>query len=104
MKECVKRWLDEQMPGVGDEMLGMIYAEYVETVKRLVPELLAADLAATDLTAVDKAAHTLKGNALMVGDQPMADAAIAFREALRDGRTAELGGKLAEMKQLMEEL
>ena len=82
MKACIKQWLNEQMPGAGDEMFAEIYNEYVETAKRLVGEI----------AAIDKAAHTLKGNALMVGDQPMADAAITIR------------AKITELQQLLGEL
>lgn len=82
MKACVRSWLEQQMPGMGDEMYSQIYDEYVSTAKRLVGEI----------AAIDKTAHTLKGNALMVGDNPMADAAIAIR-----GKISELQGLLAEL-------
>jgi len=69
MKECVKKWLQEQMPGMDDDTYMQIYNEYVTATKELVGQI----------AALDRAAHTLKGNAMMVGDQPMADVAIALR-------------------------
>lgn len=82
MKACVKQWLSEQMPGVEESMYASIYDEYTATAKRLVEEIAASD----------KAAHTLKGNAMMVGDTPMAETAIALR------------GKITELQQLLNEL
>lgn len=82
MKACVKNWLEEQMPGMEPEMYTSIYEEYMTTAKKLVGEI----------AAIDRAAHTLKGNAMMVGDQPMADVAIALRD------------KITELQQLLNEL
>lgn len=82
MKDCIRQWMGEQMADFDDTIREQLYQEYVTTAKRLVGEI----------SAIDAAAHTLKGNAMMIGDQPMAEAAIALR------------AKITEIKQLMEEL
>lgn len=80
MKPCIETWLREQF-GDDAEMIGEIYAEYRATLARLTDELDAA-LAAGDRAATDRALHTVKGSALMVGDGPVADIAIAARSQL----------------------
>ena len=87
MKESVRKWLGEQMAGM-DDMFADIYAEYAESAKRLYGELSAKRSEGADFETVDRIAHTLKGNALMVGDQALFEAVQAWREAIRNGGLA----------------
>ena len=79
MKECCKKYLDEQFGGDADVVVE-IYNEYVSSIGVKIGEAESA-LSATDWTKLDRTAHTIKGNALAAGDQEMADAAIALRKA-----------------------
>ena len=79
MKESVKLWLGEQMAGLDDATLGDIYSEYAETAGKLYAELSEKRAAGASFDDVDRVAHTLKGNALMVGDQALFEAVQAWR-------------------------
>ena len=79
MKECCRKYLDEQFGGDAD-VIGEIYGEYVLSVGEKVGEADAA-LAASDWPRLDKVAHTIKGNALAAGDTEVADTAIELRKA-----------------------
>lgn len=95
MKECCKKYLDEQFGG-DEEVVGEIYAEYVSSMGEKSGELERA-FAAKDWVAVDRAAHAVKGNALAVGDQDVADAAIALRGAAKLGDEAQAGQLVAKL-------
>ncbi len=78
MKKCCQDYLDEQF---GDpDVAGEIYEEYMRSIDEKLAELDAA-LANTDWKRLDRAAHTIKGNALATGDREMADTAIELRGA-----------------------
>jgi len=81
MKDCVKNWLTGQF-GDDEATITEIFAEYVRSTEE---QLGAADraFAAQDFPGLDRIAHTLKGNALMIGDQESADAAIALRDTAK---------------------
>jgi len=79
MKECCRKYLDEQFGGDAD-IIGEIYGEYVSSVGEKLGEA-EASLAASDWGRLDKVAHTIKGNALAAGDTETADAAIELRKA-----------------------
>lgn len=81
MKECVKNWLTEQF-GDADDVITEVWNEYIGTTTDRIAEARAA-LAAADFPQLDAIAHKLKGNALMVGDQPSATAAIELRDAAK---------------------
>ena len=66
MKECVAKWLNEQFCG-DQEMMAAVYDEYKDTLARLLNDLAAARQSG-DATAIDRALHTIKGSAAMVGD------------------------------------
>lgn len=66
MKECISTWLNEQFCG-DRETIDMVYAEYKDTIARLLDDLAAARQSG-DATAIDRALHTIKGSAAMVGD------------------------------------
>lgn len=87
MKECCRKYLDEQF---GDpDVVAEIYGEYATSARDKLAEADAA-LAAADWTQLDRAAHTLKGNALTAGDEELANTAIELRKAaaLKDASTA----------------
>jgi len=88
VKESVKLWLGEQMAGLDDATLGDIYSEYAETAGKLYAELSEKRAAGASFDDVDRVAHTLKGNALMVGDQALFEAVQAWRGAIREGGLA----------------
>jgi len=84
MKECCRKYLEEQFAGDADVM-AEIYGEYVSSVSAKVVEAGTA-LASGEWVLLDRIAHTVKGNALAVGDAEMAETAIALRKtaALKD--------------------
>lgn len=79
MKDSIRKWLTEQF-GAEEELIQGIYLEYVSSSVTKAAELETA-LASANWEQVDRIAHTLKGNALMTGDQEVADTAIALRAA-----------------------
>ena len=102
MKECCRKYLTEQFEGDA-EVVDAIYAEYVSSIGTKVAEADAA-LAAGAWDALDKAAHTIKGNALAAGDQQMADKAIALRNAAKLQNRDEAEQLIAGLKSLAEGL
>ena len=98
MKECCRKYLTEQF-GDDTEVVDAIYAEYVSSIGAKVAEADVA-LAAGAWDVLDKAAHTVKGNALAAGDQQMADAAIALRNAAKLQELDQAGQLIADLKAL----
>lgn len=86
MKEEAKTWLDEQFGG-DEETIAAVWSEYLGSTAEKIAETRAA-LEALDFPLLDRVAHTLKGNALMVGDQLLAQAAIALRDAAKKSDAA----------------
>lgn len=81
MKENARRWMAEQFADDADT-IAMVWNEYLtETAAKI--DAARAALAAEDYPLLDRLAHTLKGNALMVGDQELALAAVALRDAAK---------------------
>lgn len=102
MKECCRKYLDEQFAGDAD-VINEIYGEYVVSVKAKLDEAKTA-LAAQEWLPLDRIAHTIKGNALAAGDEAMAQTAIELRGAahLKDDATAAgLVAKLEELSTLL---
>ena len=98
MKECCRKYLTEQF-GDDTEVVAAIYAEYVSSLGAKMAEADAA-LAAGAWDALDRAAHTIKGNALAAGDQQMADAAIALRNAAKLQELDQAGRLIADLRAL----
>ena len=92
MKECCRKYLTEQF-GDDTEVVDAIYAEYVSSIGAKMAEADAA-LAAGAWDALDRAAHTIKGNALAAGDQQMADGDPRIKAE----------GLIADLKALAEQL
>ena len=90
MKEDVKTWLNEQFEG-DTEMIRLVWDEYLSATASKLAEARVAR-AAEDYPLLDRLAHALKGNALMVGDRASAEAALALRAA---AKTSE--GAIADM-------
>lgn len=104
MKSCVEKWLKEQMPGMDEGTLGEIYAEYGATARKLLEELQAKSAAGEPFAVVDKVAHTLKGNALMVGDNALFEVVQAWRAALKDADAAKCGELMPEIVRMVGEI
>ena len=102
MKECCRTYLNEQL-GDDAEAVDAIYAEYVTSIGVKTGEAEAA-LAADAWDTLDRVAHTVKGNSLAVGDQQMADAAIALRSAAKLQERDRVVQLIADMKALAEQL
>ena len=102
MKECCEKYLNEQF-GNDAAVVNEIYAEYVSSVNVKAAEADAA-LAAGEWDALDKAAHTIKGNALAAGDRQMAEAAIALRNAAKLQELDQAGRLIADLRALAEQL
>ena len=102
MKECCRIYLTEQFEN-DPEVVEGIYAEYVSSVNAQAAEADAA-LAAGAWDALDRAAHTVKGNALAAGDQEMADTAIALRNAAKLQERDQAERLIADLRALAEQL
>ena len=102
MKECCKKYLDEQFGGDPD-VVGEIYAEYVSSVHEKV-ENAAADLAAANWTSLDRVAHTIKGNALAAGDTEVAEAAIELRKTAALADATACASLIDRIRELSKEL
>ena len=102
MKECCKVYLDGEFGGDAD-VIGEIYGEYVSSVHAKLAEIEAA-LAVPDWVKVDRAAHTVKGNALSAGDTVMAETAISMRKAAALQDAGEAASLLARLRELEKEL
>ena len=102
MKECCRTHLNEQL-GDDTEAVDAIYAEYVTSIGAKMAEADAA-LAANEWDTLDRVAHTVKGNSLAVGDQQMADTAIALRNAAKLQNRGEVEQLIADLKSLAEQL
>ena len=102
MKECCRKYLDEQFGGDAD-IVGEIYSEYVSSVGAKLAEADSA-LAAADWTQLDRVAHTVKGNALAAGDTEMSETAIALRKAAALSDAAEAASLISKLKDLAKEL
>ena len=102
MKECCRTYLNEQL-GDDAEAVDAIYAEYVTSIGAKIGEADAA-LAEGAWDTLDRVAHTVKGNSLAVGDQQMADTAIALRNAAKLQERDQTAQLIADMKALAEQL
>lgn len=95
MKECCRVYLIDQF---GDmEVVEELYAEYVKSIAEKVAESESA-LAAADWTRLDRAAHTIKGNSLAVGDEETAKTAIALRNAAKLTDSGDAARLIDELK------
>lgn len=98
MKACCKQFLDEQFDGDPD-VVCEIYVEYVSSLQEKLGDIEKA-FAKSDWQVVDACAHAIKGNSLAVGDQEVADTAIALRGASKLGDSAKAAPLIARLKDL----
>lgn len=96
MKECCKKYLDEQFGGDAD-IVNEIYGEYVASMNVKVAEA-EARLAEKDWVQLDRVAHAIKGNSLAAGDQDVATAAIALRNAAKLQDELDAGALVGELR------
>lgn len=82
MKDCVRKWLAEQVGADDEALLQSLYDDYRGTVAEQL-EQARKDLAATDFEALNRTAHALKGAALTVGDQEVLQAVLELRDAAK---------------------
>lgn len=104
MKACVLDWMKSQMPDSGEEIFEQIYSEYKTTATTLLQKWKDALASNADEKTVDAIAHTLKGNAAMVGDQEISQLAQSWREAVKIKdlqRSDEILRKLEELVGLL---
>lgn len=95
MKDDVKAWLDEQFDGDA-ETIRLVWDEYLASAAAKIEEARAAR-AAEDYPLLDRIAHALKGNALVVGDRAGLAAALALRDAAKASDGAAADAALAEL-------
>ena len=95
MKECVKKWLTEQ---VGDDefLLQTLYDDYRGTLTKQLAQA-RSDMAGGDFAALDRTAHAMKGATLTVGDEEMLQAMLALRDA---AKASDLTGAVTASVQL----
>ncbi len=98
MKECCNAYLSEQFGGE-KELIEEIYSEYVSSIDEKMKEAVGA-LASGDWKRLDVVAHTIKGNALAVGDKDMADTAISMRTSAQLADSARASDLLERIKEL----
>ena len=98
MKACCEQFLNEQFAGDAD-VVCEIYVEYTSSIQEKLGEMEKA-LAKGDWVEIDRCAHAVKGNALAVGDQEMADTAIEMRGAAKLGDAAKVRSLVDRVKGL----
>lgn len=98
MKECCNSYLNEQFGGE-KELIDEIYSEYVSSINEKIKEAAGA-LVSGDWKLLDVVAHTIKGNALAVGDKDMADTAISMRTSAQLSDHERASALLARIKDL----
>ena len=96
MKEICEKYMREQF-GDDEDLLAEIYGEYKTSFGEKLAEAKKA-LAAGEWNPLDKIAHTIKGNALAVGDAEPAETAIALRKAAALADAAEAERLIVELE------
>ena len=98
MNDNVRQWMNEQFEG-DSETIALVWGEYLnETAVKL--DAVRTALAASDFPELDRLAHTLKGNALMVGDTALVQASISLRDAAKASDAEASGRALARLAEL----
>ena len=102
MKASCKQFLAEQFNG-DEEVIQDIYKEYVASMIEKTADIASA-AAGGEWDRLDGLAHTVKGNALVAGDNDTAETAIALRSAARLREEAEIRRLVARLRELAAEL
>ena len=101
MKQCCKEYMMGQF---GDEdVVAEIYGEYKMSLAQKIAECDDA-IASGDWIKLDRAAHAIKGNSLAVGDNEVAEKAIAMRSAAKLQEAAEATALLSAIKEFSTQL
>ena len=101
MKKCCNDFLMEQF---GDtSVVNEIYGEYAKSMSEKITEGEAA-LNSEDWTELEHMAHAVKGNALAVGDNDVANLAIALRNAAKLTDKNESSLLMEKLKELAKEI
>ena len=98
MKESCRQFLNEQFDGDA-EVVEAIYAEYTESIRAKLEEADQA-VAKRDWEGLDRVAHTIKGNALVAGDNETAETAIALRGAAKLNDESQVQALCGRLRQL----
>lgn len=98
MRECCKVWLSKQFGG-DNALVDTVYDRYAASIKAKVAEMRPL-LTSSEWQDLDRAAHAVKGAALSVGDEPLANAAVSLRAAISSADAAERERLVAEMESL----
>ena len=98
MKESCRQFLAEQFDG-DQAIMEEIYAEYAESAREKVGEMAAA-ASSGEWEHLDRLAHTVKGNALMAGDNETVESAIALRGAAKLHDLAKADALIARLQEL----
>ncbi len=102
MKECCEKYMKEQF-GDDAELLQSIYDEYVCSAMAKTDETKKL-CTSCEWPALDRVAHTIKGNALAVGDEETAEVAVSLRKAAAVGDAREVSALIERMERLVSEL
>ena len=101
MKKVCNDFLMEQF---GDQdVVNEIYEEYAKSAKEKIAEADAA-LTSENWTELDRIAHAVKGNALAVGDNDVANVAIVLRNAAKLSDKTEAAALIEKLKELAKEI
>lgn len=92
------------MEQFGDrEVVDGIYEEFASSFPKLADDAKAQALAG-DWEKLDRTAHTIKGNAMVVGFSEAADAAIALRQAAKLSDSAGAVAFAEQLEKMKEDL
>ena len=87
MKDAIIKHLKAQIGDVEPDMYEELYGEYRSTASERIAQL-EENLATMDMPELKRIAHALKGEAMMVGDVSMMEAALAFEACTKNGDEA----------------
>jgi len=87
MKESVRTWLTEQL-GEDEALFDELYRQYVSDMKKMADELNGL-MSAGDLATVGVRGHAMKGMALQIGDNELAEPCKRLQDAGRAGNLSD---------------
>ncbi|MEF8942520.1 MAG: Hpt domain-containing protein [Desulfohalobiaceae bacterium] len=78
------------------DLLKKIYDEFSLHIDTVIPEMITA-YEAEDLKTLEEKAHTLKGNAALIGATRVRELALKVQEASSNGNVQSLSGALSQL-------
>jgi len=99
MKDCIRTWLTEQF-GADEDLFAELYGQYAADMKTTAGELDAL-LSAGDLAAIGEKGHAMKGMALQVGDNEVAEACLKLQNAGRAGNPSDCAAQIPSVCELV---